>query len=56
MPKLGVFSGREVCKLLAQKGFEKVRQKGSHIVMQRKHGKTTITFLYLTTMIYNQVR
>ncbi|HVM71747.1 MAG TPA: type II toxin-antitoxin system HicA family toxin [Anaerolineales bacterium] len=43
MPKLSVLSGREVCKLLAQNGFEKVRQKGSHIVMQKKHGKTTIT-------------
>jgi predicted RNA binding protein YcfA (HicA-like mRNA interferase family) len=43
MPKLRVFSGRELCKLLAQQGFEEVRQKGSHIVMQKKVGNSTIT-------------
>ncbi len=43
MPKLRVFSGREMCKLLAQQGFEEVRQKGSHIVMQKKAGNSTIT-------------
>jgi predicted RNA binding protein YcfA (HicA-like mRNA interferase family) len=43
MPKLRVFSGRELCKLLAQYGYEKVRQKGSHIIMQKRQGKTTIT-------------
>ena len=43
MPKLRVLSGREMCKILAQHGFEKVRQKGSHIVMQKKIGNSTIT-------------
>ena len=43
MPKLRVFSGREVCKTLAQHGFEKVRQKGSHIIMQKQVGNSTIT-------------
>ena len=43
MPKLRLFSGRELCKLLAQHGYEKVRQKGSHIIMQKQQGKTTIT-------------
>ena len=43
MPKLRVFSGRDLCKLLAQNGFEKIRQKGSHIIMQKQQGKTTIT-------------
>jgi predicted RNA binding protein YcfA (HicA-like mRNA interferase family) len=43
MPKLRVFSGRELCKLLAQHGFDEVRQKGSHIVMQKKTGNSTVT-------------
>jgi predicted RNA binding protein YcfA (HicA-like mRNA interferase family) len=34
MPKLGVFSGREVCLLLAKHGFVQVRQKGSHVIMR----------------------
>jgi len=43
MPKLGTFSGREVCKILAQGGFKKVRQQGSHIIMQKRAGNSTIT-------------
>lgn len=43
MPKLRVLSGKEVCKILSQHGFKNVRQKGSHIIMQKKEGNTTIT-------------
>jgi len=43
MPRLRVLSGREVCESLAQHGFARVRQKGSHIIMQRKHDGTTTT-------------
>ena len=43
MPKLGVFSGREVCRLLASHGFVEVRQRGSHVVMQKMGDTTTIT-------------
>lgn len=43
MPKLRVLSGRNLCKILAQHGFQKVRQKGSHIIMQKRQGNTTIT-------------
>jgi predicted RNA binding protein YcfA (HicA-like mRNA interferase family) len=43
MPKLRVLSGKETCKILAQHGFEKVRQKGSHIIMQKQIGNSTIT-------------
>jgi predicted RNA binding protein YcfA (HicA-like mRNA interferase family) len=34
MPKLGVFSGHEVCAILAEAGFSHVRTRGSHAVMQ----------------------
>ena len=43
MSKLRVLSGKEVCKILEQNGFYEVRQKGSHIVMQKKIRETTIT-------------
>ncbi len=43
MPKVRVLSGREVCKILAQHGFENVRQKGSHIIMQKQVENSTIT-------------
>lgn len=43
MPKLRRLSGREVCKILEAHGFAQVRQRGSHIVMQRKLPGTTIT-------------
>jgi len=43
MPKLRVLSGREMCRILAQHGFEKVRQKGSHIIMQKRVKNSTIT-------------
>jgi len=43
VPKLRVLSGRQVCEILAQHGFMQLRQKGSHIIMQKKAGGTTIT-------------
>jgi predicted RNA binding protein YcfA (HicA-like mRNA interferase family) len=36
-------SAREVCRILTEHGFVKVRQKGSHIGMQRRSGGTTFT-------------
>ncbi len=41
--KLRVLSGRDVCKLLAESGFVEVRRRGSHIVMQKSVGDSTIT-------------
>ena len=34
---------KEVCKILSNHGFIEVRQKGSHIVMQKKTKDRTIT-------------
>jgi predicted RNA binding protein YcfA (HicA-like mRNA interferase family) len=44
LAKLRVLSGREVCAILERHGFVQVRQRGSHIVMQRKddNGTTTV--------------
>src|SRR4029450_3577313 len=35
MPKLRVFSGAELCDFLGEHGFERVRQRGSHVIMRR---------------------
>ena len=43
MPKLRVLSGKEVCKIMTRHGFEQVRQKRSHIIMQKTEKNTTIT-------------
>ena len=43
MGRLRVFSGREVCKVLQDHGFDVVRQRGSHIVLQQRRGETTVT-------------
>ena len=43
MPKLRILSGKEVCSILAQHGFQEVRRRGSHVVMQKKLPQTTIT-------------
>lgn len=37
------FSGKELCMLLEKNVFSKVRQKGSHVIMQKKTEDTTIT-------------
>jgi predicted RNA binding protein YcfA (HicA-like mRNA interferase family) len=41
--KLLRLSGREVCAILARHGFIEVRQRGSHVVMQKRDLETTIT-------------
>jgi predicted RNA binding protein YcfA (HicA-like mRNA interferase family) len=42
--KLRVLSGQDVCAILERHGFTRVRQRGSHIVMQRvtADGTTTV--------------
>lgn len=44
MPKLPVLSGHDVRRILEGHGFQLVRQRGSHMVMQRADtsGTTTI--------------
>lgn len=36
MPKLRPLSAAEICRILAEHGFVRVRQAGSHIVMRRE--------------------
>lgn len=43
MPKPGVFSGREVRAILEAEGFKFIRQRGSHMVLQKADGLTTVT-------------
>jgi predicted RNA binding protein YcfA (HicA-like mRNA interferase family) len=41
--KLRVLSGQEVCAILLRHGFQQVRQRGSHLVMQRTIAEGTTT-------------
>jgi predicted RNA binding protein YcfA (HicA-like mRNA interferase family) len=41
--RLGVLSGQDVCHILSKHGFRNVRQRGSHIIMQKKTDTSTIT-------------
>ncbi len=43
MGKLRILSGAEVCRILTLHGFEQDRQRGSHVIMQRRIGDSTIT-------------
>jgi len=43
MGRLRVLSGREVCGILQQHGFVEVRQRGSHVVMQRRTDTGSVT-------------
>ena len=36
-------SGKEVCAILRKRGFAQVRQRGSHIIMQKQVPGSTIT-------------
>ncbi|WP_435548303.1 type II toxin-antitoxin system HicA family toxin [Desulfobacterium sp. N47] len=50
MGKLRILSGKQVCAVLSRHGFEEIRQRGSHIVMQKQLPDTTITVhRFLTT-------
>ena len=43
MGKLRVFSGKQICRLLERHGFVNIRQRGSHVVMQKKNESSTVT-------------
>ncbi|MBI2571024.1 MAG: type II toxin-antitoxin system HicA family toxin [Candidatus Schekmanbacteria bacterium] len=43
MGKLRKLSGAEVCRILERHGFAEVRMRGSHVVMQKKVGESTVT-------------
>jgi predicted RNA binding protein YcfA (HicA-like mRNA interferase family) len=41
--RLRVLSGEAVCRILEAHGFVRVRQRGSHVVLQRRVGDRTVT-------------
>jgi predicted RNA binding protein YcfA (HicA-like mRNA interferase family) len=41
--KLRILSGQEVCAILARNGFIELRQRGSHVIMQKQLEESTIT-------------
>lgn len=43
MGKLRILSVQEICAILARYGFVEVRQRGSHVIMQKQLEDSTIT-------------
>ncbi|MDE2850296.1 MAG: type II toxin-antitoxin system HicA family toxin [Acidobacteriota bacterium] len=43
MARLRRLSGAEVRRLLERNGFQRVRRRGSHVVMQKRSGGETVT-------------
>jgi predicted RNA binding protein YcfA (HicA-like mRNA interferase family) len=43
VPKLGVFSGAEIVRIMEAAGFICSRQRGSHMFMQKRSNGGTIT-------------
>jgi len=41
--RLRRLSGREVCRILAEHGFRQIRQRGSHVIVQKLIPGSTIT-------------
>jgi len=41
--KLRVLPGAEICQILEQHGFVPARQRGSHRIMQKRVGASTLT-------------
>ena len=43
MGRLRRLSGHDTCRILEEHGFSRVRQRGSHVVMQKRADGTTTT-------------
>jgi len=41
--RLGIFSGSDICRILEQNQFVQVRQRGSHVIMQKRIKDSTVT-------------
>jgi predicted RNA binding protein YcfA (HicA-like mRNA interferase family) len=44
VPKLPVLSGEDLIKILEQAGFRRVRQRGSHISLEKGPYRTVVPF------------
>ena len=43
MPKLPVLSGSDLVRVLEKAGFKLIRQRGSHVVLQKREASQVIT-------------
>jgi predicted RNA binding protein YcfA (HicA-like mRNA interferase family) len=43
LPKLGIFSGEEIIRIMEASGYVRARQKGSHVMMQKRTDTSTTT-------------
>jgi predicted RNA binding protein YcfA (HicA-like mRNA interferase family) len=43
--KLRLLSGADVVRILEQHGFSRIRQRGSHVALQKREAGTTLTVI-----------
>jgi len=43
MSKLPILTGEKIVKTLQKAGFEIIRQRGSHMLLRHRDGRTTVT-------------
>ncbi len=53
MPKLGPLSGDALCHIGERYGFERVRQRGRHVVMQKRTAEGTVS---VPVPLHNEIR
>ena len=41
-PRLPVYTGKDLIKILREFGFREIRQRGSHVFMAHPDGRTTL--------------
>lgn len=51
MSKLPLLKARELIKILQELGFQKVRQKGSHLFLSHSDGRNTVVPVHPTKRI-----
>lgn len=42
MPRIPALRAREIIRVLQRLGFERARQRGSHVTMRHRDGRTTV--------------
>ena len=52
MANLPILKGKDLIKFLQYLGFERIRQKGSHVRMKHEDGRVLLRFQYIREKIF----
>ena len=53
--KIPRISAHKLLKVLAKRGFKKVRQSGSHIILRNEDMKRVVVFYYSIKSLYSKI-